>query len=83
MDLGRITVRTLGIQGPPGRDAGVTHVQPTPAAVWTITHQLLHVPGVLVTSADGHQVSGAVRHPALGTVEITFSEPVSGTARLI
>ncbi len=55
---------------------------PTPAAVWTITHNLGFVPNVLTTDVSGNEISGVVTDANTVTVEITFSEPVAGYAYL-
>jgi hypothetical protein len=77
----RVTVRVVGIQGPPGADRSVTHSQPEPSLLWSIAHGLPFAPGVHAVGADGHVVMGAVRHEP-GVTFLEFSEPVAGVARL-
>jgi len=54
----------------------------TPAATWTIYHNLGFAPNVLTTDASGNEISGVVSHINMSTVQIDFSQPVAGYAYL-
>jgi hypothetical protein len=59
------------------------HQQTTPAAVWTITHNLGYYPaGVRTEDSTGTEIMGATDYPNANTVRVTFNWPVSGTAYL-
>ena len=83
---GRVKVVTVGVQGPAGAPgasgAGYNHVQATPAAVWTIPHNLGFRPGVELTDAGGSEIEGDVLHLSLNTVQVTFTQAIAGRARL-
>jgi hypothetical protein len=75
-----------GPQGPPGAPGtgvgGSSHVQGTPAALWTINHALDFQPNVVVVDSAGNQVEGDVRYLDADTLTIAFSAAFSGTAYL-
>lgn len=79
-----IVVVELGSSGPSGPSAqGHVHEQMTPAAVWTITHNLGFRPGgVLVVEYGGANVEGEVDHASDNALTITFQWPVAGRAYL-
>lgn len=58
-----------------------THIQATPAAVWTISHPLTFNPNITVIDSAGSVVEGDVAYLA-GQVVLTFSGAFSGTAYL-
>jgi hypothetical protein len=74
-----------GPQGPPGPAGGgsasYVHNQATPAAVWTIPHNLGFFPNVTVVDSSGAQVEGDVVF-STNQVQVTFSAAFSGTAYL-
>lgn len=59
-----------------------THLQPVPAAVWTITHQFDHPPAVTVI-VNQELVEPDVYYPKPDTVRIEFAEPTAGMAVLV
>lgn len=59
-----------------------THVQATPAAVWTITHNLGWYPNVTVIDSGGSVVEGEIAYLSNVQVRLTFSGAFSGTAYL-
>ena len=59
-----------------------THVQASPASVWTINHALQFRPGVTVVDSAGEQVEGSVDYIDGDTLTISFSAAFSGTAYL-
>lgn len=79
-----------GIQGPPGArgPAGPggggfhTHVQASPALVWTISHDLGRRPVVAVEDVDGHEIDAGVARPDEQTVIITLGAATAGRAHL-
>jgi hypothetical protein len=82
----RVTVVSAGTQGPPGApgagDLNHTHTQLFPADVWTVAHGLPKRPSVTVVDTAGTEVLADVAYPSLGTVEIRFAAPMSGSAFL-
>ncbi|GHE32411.1 hypothetical protein GCM10017673_39180 [Streptosporangium violaceochromogenes] len=93
-----ITIAVPGLQGPPGpagaagppgepgppgpAGGGRTHVQSTPAAVWTIVHDLGRRPNVSVEDTDGHEIDAGVHRPDNATVIITLGAATAGRAHL-
>jgi hypothetical protein len=75
-----------GPQGPPGSGgggaAGFTHNQGTPAATWTITHNLGYFPNVTVEDSGGSTVEGELVHLSNIQLQLTFSAAFSGIAFL-
>jgi hypothetical protein len=61
----------------------MTFTQSTPAYVWTITHALGRNPSVTTYDTNGAEMYGDVAFPSVGTVIITFSPAVAGTAYLV
>ena len=59
-----------------------TFNQYQPSTVWTILHSFGHPPDVRVTETSGDPAIGEVSHPSSTTVQIAFSAPVAGRARL-
>lgn len=58
-----------------------THYQEEASTVWTVVHNMGFVPGnELITDLDGNEIEGITRVIDLNTIEITFSEPVTGYA---
>lgn len=55
---------------------------PSPAAIWTINHNLGFVPNVLTTDTGGNEISGVVTQATISVVVIQFSEAVAGYAYL-
>lgn len=80
-----ITVSTPGPQGPSGAAASVfyTHIQPTPASVWTINHNLGGNPTAVVLDSANTQCEGTFSYPSLNQMVITFSSAFTGTAYII
>ncbi len=79
------TLGPLGIGGTMPTEpapASFTFDQPTPAAVWTIDHNLGLYPTVEVYDWDWNAIEGAIAHPSLTRTVVTFITPVSGHARL-
>lgn len=72
---------TVGYTGG-GGDAAHTHVQGTPATVWTVTHGLAKRPSVTVTDSAGNVVYGDVKYLSNSSLTITFSAAFSGNAYL-
>ena len=80
-----LTVR-LGVQGPPGVSGAASssfeYYQSSAATVWTIAHPLNKSPSVSIVDTTGREVEGEVKWPNHGTVIVTFSVALSGTAYL-
>lgn len=61
---------------------GYDHTQPTPAAQWTIAHNLGYRPSVATYSTGGIEITGSVTHLSTDVLQLDFNTPVAGTARL-
>lgn len=67
-----------GPAGPPGQSFDYT--QSTPAATWTVNHNLGFRPDVAVFSTGGLVVFAQITHLTLNTTQIDFTAPFSGSA---
>lgn len=72
-----------GPPGPPGGTAGVNFIQPTPASVWTINHNLGYRPGVELLDTGGNEFVAQVLHTSVNQVVVTLADPIAGSARLV
>lgn len=59
-----------------------THTQATPAASWTVTHNLGYRPAVTVFDASGVLVITDFTHASINALTITFAAPIAGVAHL-
>lgn len=75
----------IGPQGPPGEGTPFVFEQQVPALVWSIEHDLHHIPQVTVTDTAGTEIGlFGCTFPDLDHVVLTFSPaPFSGTATLL
>ncbi len=64
------------------RQAGFSFSQASPATVWTIDHNLGHIPVVIALDGSGNVLTGTVAYPSLNQATITFTSAQSGTAHL-
>lgn len=72
-----------GDKGDPGSNgAGYDFTQSTPSDTWTVAHNLGFRPSVATYSAGGLEMLGTVQHLSADVLQISFSTPVAGTARL-
>jgi hypothetical protein len=72
-----------GDKGEPGLNgAGFDFTQPTPSTTWTIAHNLGLRPSVAIFTPGGLQVMGTALHLSADVLQINFSAPTAGTARL-
>jgi hypothetical protein len=72
-----------GPPGPPGASgAGITYTQTFPSATWTVAHNIGSRPAVSTFSVGGVEMMGTVTHLSTDVVQIDFSTPVAGTARI-
>jgi head-tail adaptor len=75
-----------GPQGPPGPTGAAaqtfTFDQNTPAAAWTIVHNLGRFPAVTVVDSSEREVEGDVAYIDSNRLTVTFSAPFSGVAYL-
>jgi hypothetical protein len=77
-----INVATGNVDGATATwEAAFAFQQTAPAAVWTITHTLGHLPEVNII-VGGESVDAQVDYPNINTVVITFAAPQTGTAEL-
>lgn len=74
---------TSGPPGPPGGTAGVNFVQPTPAATWTINHNLGYRPSVELFDTGGNEFVADVLHTSINQVVVQLADPIAGSARLV
>lgn len=61
-----------------GAAAPHVHVQATPAAVWTVDHNLGRAPAV-TTVVGGEQVDTDIAYPSVARVVAVFPSPMVGT----
>jgi len=83
--LDSLEIFTVGPQGPAGpAGASFVHTQTTPAATWTIVHNLNTVLSVvlLIDSIPGEPVFTDITYPDLNTVVVTWPSPETGKAYL-
>lgn len=73
-----------GATGADGMDGGVklTFQQVDAVRVWSIQHTFTTPPSVMILDSTGEQVFGTVSYPSSGTVQVTFTNPMGGTAYL-
>lgn len=67
-----------------GIDEGTSylHTQTTASAVWTITHNLGFKPSVELFNAGSQEIDGDVLHLSVNVVQVSFTIPITGFARL-
>lgn len=56
------------------------HVQSSPSASWSVSHNLGFKPNVIVYSPGGLQVGASVLHISVNQTVINFNTPQSGSA---
>lgn len=80
-----LIVPTPGPPGPRGAAGGsiFTYTQSTPAATWTVSHNLGRFPASVTVWIGDEEVSTDIDTPDTSTAVITFSSPQSGRAELI
>jgi hypothetical protein len=61
-------------------DAHYTHIQSTPEAVWTVTHNLGKKPSVVVVDSADTVVMGEIEYLTTNSVRLTFVGAFSGKA---
>lgn len=71
-------VDIAGLKG--GGDKNYIHEQSSPAATWTITHNLNKRPAVTVVDSAENIVFGEVEYNSDNQVTLTFAGAFSGTA---
>lgn len=76
-----ISEAVVGLQGTSG-DKHFQHVQSTPSATWSITHNLGKRPSVTVVDSGGNEWISAVEHVSDNVLVIRFTSPFSGNAYL-
>jgi len=73
----------LGTPGSGGAQTlGYTHVQSSPASVWTVNHTLTFEPNVSIVDSANDEVEGDVRHVSATQLVLTFTAAFSGKAYL-
>jgi hypothetical protein len=56
------------------------HIQTTPAATWTVVHNLGYYPNITVVDSTGRAVVGEVTYTSVNVVTLTFSAAFGGEA---
>ena len=64
-----------------GADMPFTHNQTTESSIWTVVHNLGHFADITIVDGAGEQVIGKIVHDSVNQATITFSQPITGTAR--
>lgn len=67
----------------PGGGLAYIHTQSTPAATWTINHNLGYRPSVELLDSGSQEIDGDISHPTINQTVVTLSPPTAGLARLI
>lgn len=80
-DLGEIQAAVNALEAQPP-DKNYLFTQPTPAATWTIDHNLGKYPCVTVIDSSGAEVEGEVIHASTSSLTLSFSGAFSGSATL-
>lgn len=76
-------VRVIGVQGPPGAaSGGIEYPFLTPAAQWTINHNLGYRPSVTLRGISQAQIGGDVDLPNVTQAIVTFASATAGYARV-
>jgi len=82
---------TFGLYGPKAAGAWgsaisfankYTHVQASPTAVWTITHNLDAYPNITVVNSLGNELLGQLDYTSVNALTYSFNTTESGTAYL-
>jgi len=79
----QVTVREIGIQGPPGppgTDLTYVHNQLVASDTWTIHHQLGKYPSIMVVDSGGDVVAGDITYNDINAAIVRFSVPFGGQA---
>lgn len=76
-----VTAITEGPQGPVGTGAYV-FTQSSPAATWTINHNLGFRPSVELLDSGSQKIDGEVSHPSINQTVVILSPATAGIARL-
>lgn len=78
-----VTAVTQGPQGPPGEIASTyIYTQSSPAATWTIAHNLGFKPSVELLNAGSQEIEGDVVHTSYNVTMVYFTQATAGFARL-
>lgn len=79
-----VRVATPGPPGPPGPigASAYVHQQQSPAATWTINHNLGLKPSVELLNSGSQEIEGDVVHTSMNQTVVSFTAAVSGLARL-
>ena len=81
-EVAKPAVIQVGITGPQGPAHQVyLHAQATPAATWTINHNLGLKPDIALIDAGGNEVEGAILHTSDNQAVASFAVAIAGTAR--
>lgn len=81
----RVSIVTVGIQGPPGIDgvtaASYVHTQATPSTTWTINHNLGFRPAVELYTVGGVEFDAEVVHVSNNQAIVYLVSSIAGSAR--
>lgn len=56
------------------------HTQSTPAATWTVNHDLGYRPNVQLTTLGGREILGEIQHISINQVIVYLDSPLAGLA---
>jgi hypothetical protein len=73
---------STGTTVPSSSGVAYTHVQASPASVWTVSHNLGVRPTVSLVDTGGNEVQADIVHTSANQLLIRFALPVAGMARL-
>ncbi|XAI95484.1 hypothetical protein [Microcystis phage Mvi-JY20] len=83
-DIGSPNIKISdGLPGPPGSALSFNFTQLTPLATWNINHNLGFFPDVEVYSAGNVKLIADIVHISVNQLQVNFSSPTAGRARML
>ena len=76
---GEKTTNDLGLES---SDKTFVHIQSTPSAEWTITHNLNKYPSIIIVDNNFIAKMGEIKYLGMQSVQISFDQPFAGRAFL-
>ncbi|WP_043349029.1 hypothetical protein [Methylobacterium sp. B1] len=80
--VGSMSDFIVSLKGDPGNAHTTAIAQPSPSAVWTLTHGLNRYPSVTLVDTAGDQFLADISFPDANTITVRLAAPTAGTAYL-
>jgi hypothetical protein len=77
-----VIILGAGTSGGPGSAVSYTHVQSTPASVWSINHPLSFMPNISLVDTADDVIEGDVSYDSPSLITVTYSGATGGKAYL-